>query len=157
MTQAEGHQGVRSHGGDFQEHVNIEQVGGQHQAVHAGDHQQQQGVIIGLGSVVFHVVDGIQGDGQADQRDGEQHEQAEAVDQQADIERRAEPERLLDDAALGDQRLGVYDRKDHEKEHGRVRQQVGQETFGNLAQQGQQAGQHQRYDNENEDHCSSLT
>ncbi len=54
----EGHQGVGGHGRHFEEDVDVEQVGREDQAVHPGDHDQEEGVVIGLGPVVLHVVDG---------------------------------------------------------------------------------------------------
>ena len=129
MVQAEGDQGVRGHGGHFEEEVDIEKIAGQNQAVHAGDHDQQQGVVIGFGPVVLHVVDGEQGGGEADQGDGQKHEQAEPVRAQADVERLAEPEGLLDDAAAGDQGPARDRGVNEQEEHGGAGQQVGQEAL----------------------------
>ena len=68
-----------------------------------GDHDQEQGVEVRLGPVVLHVVDGEQAGREADQGDGHEHEQAEAVEGQPEVDGLAEPGGLLEDGAAGDE------------------------------------------------------
>ena len=124
VAEAESDEGVGGDRGHLEEDIDAEQVRGQDEAVHPGDHDQVQGVEVRLGAVVLHVVDGEEAGREADQGDGHEHEQAEPVEGQPEVDGFAEPGGLLEDGAARDEGPPGDRGVDKEEEERRVGQQV---------------------------------
>ncbi len=155
LPEAEGHQGVGGDGGHLEKDVDVEKVRGQDEAVHPGDHDQEQGVIIRLGPVVLHVVDREQADAKPDQGDGHEHEQAEPVEGQAEVDGLPEPGQLLEGGSVPDERPADGHGVDEQEEKGRVGQQVRHDPPGDLADERQDSRHDERQGNEENDQRSS--
>ncbi len=155
VLETEGDQGIGGHRRHFEEEVDIEQVGREDQAVHPGDHDQEEGPVVGLGPVMFHVVDRKDADAKPDEGHREEHEQAEAVEGQAEVDGLPEPGELLDERAGRGQLFSQEDRLDEEEEQDGVGQRVRQDPFRHLPQKRQDSGDHERQSYEEKNQRSS--
>jgi hypothetical protein len=147
--------GIRGDRGDLHKKVDIEQVGHENKPVHPHHHHQEEGVIIGFGAIVIHVVDRKQTDTQRNKRYGHQHEQAETIDRHPNIERFAKPVELPEDGTLADPLPAAGDGKNEKEEEDGVGQKVGQEFLRYFPYQGQDGGCQERHSNKKENQRSS--
>ena len=104
---------------------------------------------------MLHVVDRKDADAKPDEGDGEEHEQAEAVEGQAEVDRLPEPGELLDERAGRGQLFSQKDRFDEEEEQDGVGQRVRQDPFRHLPQKRQDSGDHERQSYEEKNQRSS--
>ena len=104
---------------------------------------------------MLHVVDGEEARAEADEGDGEEHEQAEAVHGQAEVDRLAHPGKGLDVRPARGERFPHEDRLDEQEEKDGVGQHVRQDLLGDPAQEGQQPGDHQGQSDEEKNQRSS--
>ena len=129
---------VRRNRGNLEKHVEIEDVAGENDAVHARDHEQEQAQVLRLGGVLLHVACAEEHGGRANGCNRQQQQRTETVEDHVDPERNRPPAHLVR-LRLADGGHCQSEKADHH--------QVGQEGRDRLeppAEGGKHKGRHQR-------------